>query len=249
MYMFYDPLGNKFDTVEDFITFYNKCYYLSNSSIAENEIEKLFEKSSFNTDDVMLILRWKLGRIDFYESERCESVRYKTKDQKAVDNSTNCFVTYTEYGNRVEAEELCRVVIEERRSYFSQGTSHKSVQDILNSLNDTNTANIGTVYLITLLYFITGAEFPIYDRFAMKALTAISKGTLPGKGVPKTELPGKKSKEFKKLLNDEDNCDSEYMNYMNLLAKVFKENYTKNKKNRDIDRALWVYGHLFGDKE
>ena len=50
------------------------------------------------------------------------------------------------------------------------------------------------------------------------------------------ELPSKKEKGFNKLMNNGIN------NYSSKIEDVFGKEY---QNNRDIDRALWVYGHLF----
>lgn len=89
--------------------------------------------------------------------------------------------------------------------------------------------NFGTVYIINLIFFLSKGEWPIYDKFAHKAVKAIYMEKAPWK-VYVGEAPDKHN------VNDVVNM---YEEYIWLLEKVF------GKKNidRETDRALWVYGH------
>ena len=109
-------------------------------------------------------------------------------------------------------------------------------QQVLCELRDLHINGLGTVYIITLLYFISHGQYPIYDRFAWKAIQAICDDTKPGDVIHASELPEKKSHAF-------DTVFDTYMNpYMDKLKSVFGSTY---QESRDIDRALWVYGHKF----
>ena len=73
----------------------------------------------------------------------------------------------------------------------------------------------------------------------MKALDAICSETKPNNVVRYVELPCKSSKKFESIM-------TEHMaKYIEKMEKVFGKEY---QNNRNIDRALWVYGHLFPDK-
>ena len=99
-----------------------------------------------------------------------------------------------------------------------------------------DTGCLGSVSLIALLFFITQGELPIYDRYAEIALKAIAGNIRPGQEVRYAELPGK---------NDtaSEIWKSRIQPYINTLEMFFGDEW---ERNRDIDRALWVYGHLFG---
>lgn len=100
---------------------------------------------------------------------------------------------------------------------------------------------IGPVYAITLLYFITKGEYPIYDRFAHIALKQIESGASFYNIIQDTSLRDEfhaYSTKIEKIYNEYQEC------YINRLNKIFGNEY---KTNRNIDRALWVYGHLFSD--
>ena len=111
-------------------------------------------------------------------------------------------------------------------------------QELLDSLNRESIDNIGTVYLITLLYFISKAKYPIYDKFAWLALQAIKREENPANntGIKYKELPSKDSVGFYSL------CENEYADYICDLERIFGKEY---QTNRNIDRALWVYGHMY----
>lgn len=111
----------------------------------------------------------------------------------------------------------------------------KDPQSALNKLNEGSVKGIGTVYLITFLYFISRKECPIYDRFAMKAIKAIVTDEKPGGVIKEDQLPDKNSKKFGKIM------EIEMEKYINCLKYVFGNAY----KDRNVDRALWVYGHMF----
>ncbi len=112
-------------------------------------------------------------------------------------------------------------------------------QEVLNLLKEKSPKGIGTVYLITMLYFISRGKYPIYDRFAMIAVDAIENGIEPEGYVSYKELPEKDNKKFEgvyELYNDI---------YVNKEKNIFGDEYNK----RGVDRALWVYGHYFKDSK
>ena len=79
---------------------------------------------------------------------------------------------------------------------------------------------IGPVYLITLLYFISKGQYPIYDKFAHISLKMIEE----------------KDCQFNSLIKD---------NYVTRLRNIFGKAYNDS----NVDRALWVYSHLFNDNK
>lgn len=105
-----------------------------------------------------------------------------------------------------------------------------------------NYDKIGPVYAITFLYFLSNKEYPIYDKFAHIAIKAI-KEELPFKSlVQDSEL----EKEFNTGETDAKKIFKKYKdNYVDRLKNVFDKDYNA----RDIDRALWAYGHLFKENK
>ena len=121
-----------------------------------------------------------------------------------------------EAGREIKVEKLCNYIVSEYSSL-----SNRSPEEIYCSLLNLDVSGLGTVYLLTLVYFISKGKSPIYDQFAHRALDALEKGLKPkAQEVPKHTVPEKKSKNA---------------------FKWFGSHY----KERKLDRALWVYGHLF----
>ena len=89
--------------------------------------------------------------------------------------------------------------------------------------------------------FMSGGYYPIYDKYAFVALNAIHDGISPADSLydplKYTEPPAKSIKDFGKRVFEE-----KYQGYIDKLNKIFGDEY---KKKRDIDRALWAYGHEF----
>lgn len=95
---------------------------------------------------------------------------------------------------------------------------------------------ISSVYAITVLYFLTRGENPIYDRFAQTAVDAIINKTPFGQKIIYCELSNaKKGINLLKRYKER---------YADSFAQI-KGAFGKEVSERDIDRALWAYGHLF----
>ena len=92
----------------------------------------------------------------------------------------------------------------------------------------------GTVYILTLLFFLSEREQPIYDTFVMRSLFAFDNDVKPGSRIKGMEaVPGRE--ETEKVKNF-------YLKFKEKLYNRFGDGY---KTDRKIDRALWVYGHYF----
>lgn len=221
----------------EFIDLYSKSYYLGasrpvkgitqNSYYAEKEIDTLLKRGIETKKDVMHILAWKTGKIRHKDSnekktwvfhrgyENTEAGRMKLR------NGEIDFNDFAEYivENKVELE----------KSVLLQP------QEVLNDLKGEAPSGVGTVYLITILYFLSRGEYPIYDKFAKIAVDAIMRGSRPGEYVEYNELPDKNNEKFNSVMN-------ELISFKTDIETIFGKEYTKS---RDVDRALWVYGHSF----
>lgn len=98
--------------------------------------------------------------------------------------------------------------------------------------------NIGPVYIINALFFLTGGKAPIYDVFAHKAVKALLLNISPSE----VYMGGNPDK------HDIDNVTAMYLEYILLLKMIFKDEVKIKGKDdmfisRELDRALWVYGH------
>lgn len=107
------------------------------------------------------------------------------------------------------------------------------IEEAYKKLSELNTAcgvkNLGSVYIITLIYFLSGGKYPIYDCFAHTAVRALYMNENP-KDIFIGGAPNK---------TDTNKVMVMYKEYCWLLKQVFG----KYDICRELDQALWVYGH------
>lgn len=141
-------------------------------------------------------------------------------------------------GKKIDCSNLANVILT-NHDLWIDFIRKDNPQAILDILAKEAPEGIGTVYFITLLYFISLSEYPIYDQFAKKAIDAIKTGTKPNITISYKELPDRNNSDFSKV-------GETLKTFKNDIKEIF--GYENYKASRDIDRALWVYGHLFKDK-
>ena len=224
----------------------------------ENEILGLTGKEQWTHADVLKILAWKTGKIKHSVcNQRTENSKQSLKDGDfadgwKMDNKGKCSIQLP-YQKKITKEfsEFADKIIQIRSKYYE--SKYHDAKDCWGQLLECDIKGLGTVYLVTLLAFITCDnkifQYPIYDRFAMAAIIALElekqNGILLPRGavIKNCSLP---EKNHAKDLLDE---NSPYMKYKNLLDKRFCGSGEGNswcwKKNREVDQALWVYGHMF----
>lgn len=241
---FYDCRTNSSISKDEFIEMYNKSYFRSaervvkgvtqNSKVAETEIERILNEGIKTTNDVINILAWKIGKIKHKATDENGKITF------SKDWEDPYHFNILRYGKEWKGIECFAEKIVEKFCELHK-KSENCPQEVLNELKEEAPDGIGTVYLITLLYFISKGNYPIYDRFAYIALQGIKTGTEPftTKIEPQT-LPNKTSKKFKSVYED-------YIEpYMQDISLVFGSDYNSSiEEYRNIDRALWVYGHAF----
>lgn len=248
---FYMPDGTEIDAKE-FVEKYSEDYYLKeigkkglvpnldrSSKYIENEIEKILYKGIKNERDVARIIAWKIAKIKHRESEDNQKFIYASDWVNAEQLSV------TRYSNPFPLDTIAHDITSDIKGLKKIAT--EDPQGLLNAINKSEYKGMGSVYLVTLLYFLSKGAYPIYDQFAMLALTAIKRDIAPkvgekvGVDVKFIELPDKQSKSFSYIM------ENEMAIYIEMLGEIFGDKW---KSDRDIDRALWVYGHLFtGDKK
>lgn len=240
MYQFYYPDGEIIaapDQTKKFVEFYNQCYYLKVAPFEEQDIENILHKHDPLTDDEIIeILKWKTGG--------------KYKEEKEI--------IQTPY-RKISVRD-----VKEKIRTIRGPLAKDKAKSLLKELCEID--GIGMVYAITLLYFITnGKQYPIYDKFAHIALLAILSGNKnPAKkyGVllPIKDNTCRKKISMEKKKNqslDIDGIFEQYLNeYVYQINRIFGSDFgcdygevAEANLNRDIDRALWVYGHLFNKNE
>lgn len=242
---YFAPFGGK----EQFIAKFSAAYYCDseevvigaagkrvakNSRLVENQMDTILAEGIKGKRDVIRILAWKIGKI---------------KHPDVVDE--NRFVYHSDW---LEAEEHPEKIKRYGKPFQIDGFAQdiadnikcleeKEPQWVLNWLNDKAPRGIGTVYMLTLLYFISRGQCPIYDKFAKMAIDAIQGGAAVLDNHQKKpeicyrELPSRSDDEFETIYKDRIEgykCD---------IDRIF--GYENYKEDRNIDRALWVYGHYF----
>lgn len=217
---------------EEFVDLYSKDYFLRDdplfkhnrsSSHIEDEITKILENGIHNGEEgkreVARILAWKVGKIDHEESQKNQRFEYII-DWKNAETLEGVKIV-----GKYPIKDAVEYIVREKNEL-----AEKDPQDFLNELKDKEIfKGIGFVYMTTLLYFLSKGTYPIYDRFAHQAAKAIYFEVNPddvyvGLAPGKTEI-----NRFLRMYNE----------YCWLLKQIFGG----FKIRRDVDQALWVYGH------
>lgn len=220
------------DEKKSFISRYEQFYYNEEQysedegkllgTVLKNKTEKSVEKYA---DEVLSgkgfdkrIFLWKAGRLTVEQAAHkdAESIR-----RVKVLNGR---------GHEIEnAEDFIDGVIKEMEMLKGNDSFQVKYEKLLDISKQTQLKNVGAVYLITVLFFLSNKEYPIYDYYAHRAVKALYLDKIPsevfvGAAPAKTEL-------YKVV--------AMYNEYKFLLEQVF--GYSSIE--RELDRALWVYGH------
>lgn len=223
---------------DEFVRRYSKSYYLGekrivpgvaqSSRFVEDEIDRLLREGIQTETDVIHILAWKLGKVKHADSEKARAFQYASDWADAESCKAK------RYGKELDLRAIASYIVARRD--ILEGAAKEDPQETLGCLRNVGVDGLGSVYLVTLLYFISRGEYPIYDRFAAMALCAIENDVKPRGKVEYKELPDKNSKAFCSVMG------TSVIPYKERLEAIFGQGCCKN---RDVDRALWVYGHWF----
>lgn len=130
-------------------------------------------------------------------------------------------------------------------SSYNLGTPNGRKKLYKEIFEKSNIDNWGTVNIINYMFFRSQGQVPLYDKFSHKAIRALYENESP-------------SDIFLNAAADKTNVEQAmvmYEEYIRLLHKVFnKEDLKKNVNkseyeipgmmiSRELDQALWVYGH------
>lgn len=251
---YYKTNGTPNNNIGEFEEDYKKFYFLDgsydkevfkylnsknrSSRSVENEIKTILDNGIKNDDEgkseIAKILAWKIGKIDHHKSEEEKEFVYISDWQNAEKLEGVKIV------GKYPIKKAVEYILENKEEL-----SKKDPKSFLNELKDKDIfKGIGTVYMTTLLYFLSKGKYPIYDRFAHQAAKAIYLEVNPndvyvGFAPDKTQIGN-----FLKMYNE----------YCWLLKQIFSEYNKKKAENlpesfedysitREQDQALWVYGH------
>lgn len=174
-------------------------------------IEKKADEHEKNGEIDLWIAAWKMGRLD-------------DNGQIVYTNSGNIL---NGYGKEINGLDDYIQSIDCNR--IQKSIENGDYETAFCELAKNSPANFGTVYIITLMHFISKGEIPIYDKFAHKAIKAIFAAE-EVKNIYVGDAPAKKNSNAAVNMLKE---------YMWLLKNVFGKSHI----DRQTDRALWVYGH------
>lgn len=231
---FFSPDGNEIRQCE-FIKTYGNAYFLDvprvlprvaqSSRWIEEQIEHILTNGITCEADVMHLMAWKIGKVKHRQSQKTTSWVYSADWENAESGEVR------RYGNPFKLMSFAEYIVREYDWLCEQ--SQTNAIGVLEKLEYNAPKGIGSVYLLTLLYAVSKKRWPIYDKFAAKALEAINSGKKPC-DVTYHELPDR--------AQGMDKVFEEYRTYVDLLERYFPD----HAQCRDIDRALWVYGHMKG---
>ena len=249
-YLYYDPSictedTKKYEEFEKFkMKYYGKTdvssedYKVTQKSIlginnlngtdynAEKKIvEEWLEFGKFDK----IALAWKAGKISFKNGEL--STAGFEKDTDFING----------YGRKIpmnEFEDYYNSLNQENQDQIIKFVKEKDWKNAYDVLNKSPATNIGPVYNINTLFFLTKGKAPIYDAFSHKAVKSLLLGIAPSE-VYLGANPDKKETEKVVLM---------YREYMLLLKMLFPNEIHEEENDdmfisRELDRALWVYGH------
>lgn len=223
---FFDVKGKEIHK-EEFISLFSNCYYYEVNYQVESVIDNILKNGFENALDVYKVLAWKIGKISMKNSTNERFVYHKGW------NETELVAKI--YNDSINLKDFCEKVcdLSKKIKYDTKNDAQSIIDKLVEISQPYN--RIGTVYLLTLFYFITKGKYPIYDSYALAALRAIKKDEFLYSEIKKTYVTHKKS--CQDLLQK-----GFYADYIESLEDIFQQDY---KQNRDIDRALWAYGHMF----
>ena len=241
---YYDLQGKEMSK-ETFLKHYSEEYFLPEkgvqSAVRCNKTSYYIESKIMNIKamgirsytDLAKVVAWKIGKIKQEESQQNQKFVYAS-DWKSCESENPI-----RYGYILDLKSFY-----DKLAKSIERLEELSVSDpqrCLNELAPIAPKGIGTVVLITMLWFLSKGQRPIYDRFVMTALYAITNDFNPYKFETRNPLPSipqKKSKSFGSIFSK-----GFYHEYISLLESTELD----YKNERNVDRALWVYGHLFNN--
>jgi hypothetical protein len=192
------------------------------SPFVEARIEELLANNDgLSEENLKLVMGWKIGEIRHRPSE----------DQQAIIHLPLWDQQLTEhrYG-RNYAQSIRRIAATMPRFHQLPSRGHSQVVFDWHR----QFTGFGPTFMLTILYFLTHGREPIYDKYAHKAALAYDQKVRPGGHVRHYQPVQSWSdyERFKRLLMPiASACDMRATGAMLV--------------PRSVDRALWVYGHLF----
>lgn len=241
-YKFYAPDGKELKdscgvtAKEKFVALYNQIYYYDAKTIPlEQRMENILtrpEGAPLSEDEIGYILSWKIPAA--YDSKTKIITPVRTKEKT------------------ISAKEVYSKLPEGGAVRLATDDDLERITDIVYDLLSVD--NINLVYAITIVYFVSHGYWPIYDRFAHITIEKLlEKGSFNS-----IITDSKLSKSMTSYIYKKNyiGSDEKMRNAIRRALTQYNANYVKpirdifpeyDYHNRDLDRALWTYGHLFSD--
>ncbi len=190
-----------------------------NTTLKSTE-EYIISKSKNNNGELTEeFVAWKAGRLILKNKENEE---YSWDGRNGYGNIIENLGPYLDEINSSEYDDI--------RNALKNGHGFEDAyKRLIKSNNTKQVKHLGVVYVITLIYFLSGRKYPIYDKFAHIAVKALYMNENP-LYIFVCGAPGKDN--IKQAIGM-------YKEYCWLLKQVFG----KYDIDRELDQALWVYGH------
>lgn len=239
----YSPsLRNEIKSPKEFLDIYGAIYdYLNRNQELEDKVDALLEKDmrQLGADEfaqsIAEIIYWKVGGTHPEDLSRPDIGGWKIRYQ---------------YGeiDVDEVVEQAKKVIESPEASKSDTLLNKSLESFM------SIPHMGPVYSITLVHFLSQGRLPIYDKFAHIAMLSICGEGLNGNSVTDCFYTDKYMNRFSPAsCSSYKNIKKRYESYTSLAKKVYElldeDGGFDGHYSRRIDKALWVYGHLFSESK
>lgn len=132
----------------------------------------------------------------------------------------------------------------EKTNNANYNFSYEGIRDTFDSIcqlvDDLGLKGYGSVYIISSMFFLSGGKIPIYDYYAHAAIKSLIFEKSPmevyvPESVEKNAFSRGNTK-FKMAINL-------LFEYMQQLGTIFEKRDSDMLIPRELDQALWVYGH------
>ena len=231
-FYFYDP-GNPISDEDFDRAGVPKDLNRTNPELEKNITDKIsngiFDAESF---------AWKAGRAEHFDYSKplLNGNGYSIKYNKEAEALT---------GNKFQQYVNNHQITVEKYDFSKEEDRKKLFQEIK---KEYTLFNYGTVYIINQMFFLSKGAVPIYDRFAHIAVKALMMDKSPLEVfVPYAPLKNDHPKGKEPIKKDYYLAVNNLEEYMWLLKEVFPDEIHKNGDvmyiPRELDQALWVYGH------
>ena len=224
------------ENLKKFVDTYSK-YYFTVSTKEKEEAKKIGVTINHSTTEekenrIMAFLKNKEQNI--------ETIAWKM----GVDVTEDGLKTrYHKYERRTLSD-FCDKAKELELQFDTEEKIRKSYDDLLSLITKIGLDGYGSVYIISSLFFLSGGKVPIYDYYANVAVKALLFDVCPQR-IFVAQAPAKdKHSRGDKRMKSAVNMLMEYRKELEILSEGTEYfNSDGMYISRDLDRALWVYGH------